>query len=170
MKNNSEVEGQKSVCLASQGSWWSSATYPTVMCVSLSIVLFLRNTSVVSPFPRSRLHPKEKELLRETPLQKETFLYTHIFFFLESRMRSQPRKSVGNCEIKEWELPTWFWALAPGSARLCSRNNVDDARADCLPQFLDLSWDFARAVPSVQVGRALLSKTSWKGYSTSLKF
>ena len=95
MKNNSEVEGQKNVCLASQGSWWSSATYPTVMCVSLSIVLFLKNTSVVSPFPRSRLHPKEKELLRETPLQKETFLYTHIFFLFGIKDEKPAKKVSG---------------------------------------------------------------------------
>ena len=54
---------------------------PAVLCVSLSIVLFLKNTSVISPFPRSRLHSKEKELLREIPLQTETFLYTNIFSF-----------------------------------------------------------------------------------------
>lgn len=159
MKNNSEVEGQKNVCLATQGSWWSSATYPAVMCVSLSIVLFLKNTSLKG----------ERAVKGNSFADRNLPIYQH-FFFLESRMRSQPRKSVGNGEIKEWELPTWFWALAPGSARLCSRNNVDDARADCLPQLLDLSWDFARAVPSVQVGTALLSKTPWKGYSTSLKF
>lgn len=119
-----------------------------------------QNTSVA--FSQKQTSAKGERAVKGKPFAGGNFsVYTHIFF-LESRMRSQPRKSVGNCEIEEWELPT---CPEPGpriSHRLCSRNKVMMQEADCLRQLLDLCWDLAGAVPSIQVGTALGSKTPWE--------
>lgn len=81
--------------------------------------------------------PKEQELLRGASWKKRTFWYTNIFLF---GIKEKPvswvwrRKSMQNGEIKEWELSTWFWAPSPGPDRLCSRGNVGEEKAGCLPQ------------------------------------
>ena len=53
------------------------------------------------PFAQKQTSAKGERAVKGNSFAGGNFsVYTHIFF-LESRMRSQPRKSVGNCEIEE---------------------------------------------------------------------
>lgn len=162
-----EVEGQKNVYIIIQGSWWQSATYPTVMCVRSFIVLFLKKHFSRLPFAQKQTSSQRERAVKGNSFAGGNFsVYTHIFFWNHDE---KPAKKVSG-ELWDWRVrtPTWFWALAPGLARLCSRNKGWTMQE--LTAFASF-WPVLRLCRcSLNPDTALLSKTPWKGYSTSLKF